>query len=367
LALIKEIIARLRGESITVGVDVGHYAIKVAVIEHTQKGNRLLGAGVHKLDPGVILEGDVQDSRRADLINGLIALLKRTLPDGVKANIVTGINWTQGVVSDRVILRLDKDADIETAILADASNRPPFDEDNITLDYEILKKDEGSHSVLLVAVKNSVLRRWAEFYKDADLSIVAMDADAIAGVNLVLYSLDPIQLQDRAVGVLNLGDKKSHLTMLKSGLFHNVRELQNGSFDSFSLTVSRHLSVNKSEAAQILRGERSEGIDKARLEEAMDRLTDDLSVSVDLALQYYRSVEKQEEVKHIYLIGGAASIDGIAQLLSEKIKQNEESIPVTILDPLHKLNYDQKHFGGEIPSEVSAMLSVAIGRALRKV
>lgn len=358
----KELIARIRGESVSVGLDIGHHSVKMVVIEHTHRGKRLIGYGIEPIASDIIVDGSLVLEKEIELTGILTTLINQVMPNGLMGGVISGVNWTQGVVGDRLKVEIEGDSDPEDVILMRASKRPPFDEQDVTLDYTILKSNNKQLTVLLVAAKNAILSKWGQFHKDAGLPIYAFDPDAIAGVNALLHASVLADFKDEAVGVVNIGDAKAHLTIVKDGLFHSVRELQNGSFRKFTLTASRYLNTSKEEAVKVLKGEAQENsYDKVKLNDALDHITEDLSVSIDLAIQYYRSVEKQEDVNRIVLIGGGANISSLMPLLSEKL-----DMPVDTVNPFKNLDYDPE-LASEVSDEEANCLYVALGRALRKI
>jgi type IV pilus assembly protein PilM len=357
---IKDIIARIRGENITTGIDIGHYGIKLATMEHIAGRSKLIAAGVHILKPGTIVDGDIRDP--AGLTEALVSLINRTCPDGLKGDLIVSLNWTGGVIADRIRINPQAGAQDEEVILYEAGNRSPFDEPDITLDYKILSKDEKGHmEVLLVAAKNAILSNWAEFYVGAGLSPVAMDVDSIASANVFQLVADEKDFT-RVVGILNLGDKRCHITFLKEGVFHSTREIQSASVEYFIQVVCRHLGISSEEAGKILRGEKVDGFDPDSLQSAIDYAAEELSIGIDLAIQYFQSSEGQEVISKLYLCGGGANIKGLIQYLGQKME-----IEAEVLNPLRKIKYDPDTFGGEIPDAVSNILTIALGMAMRKM
>ncbi len=51
--------------------------------------------------------------------------------------------------------------------------------DNI-LDYQVYDRQDGEIKVNIVAAKNALLDSWAEFYKDSDVRLNAIDVDVFA-------------------------------------------------------------------------------------------------------------------------------------------------------------------------------------------
>ena len=119
--------------------------------------------------------------------------------------------------------------------------------------------------------------------------------------------------------------------------------------------------IHAEDAGKMLRGEKTDGFDPATLQSSLDFASEELSIGVDLATQYFQSSENHEMVYKVYLAGGGANISGIGTFLASKL-----DLEVEILNPVKSFEYDTEIFGGEIPESVSNVLGNALGLAMRK-
>jgi len=358
-----DIIARLRGDTVTTGIDVGHYSIKLVTVEHSRSGaNKLVAADLEVLPEGVVVDNEIRDSRA--LSEALSNLLTRAAPGGVRGDLVVSVNWTSGVLCDRVNVKLDKGRNEDEAILQSAMSRSPFDDTDNVLDYEILhRREDSSVEALVVAAKNNMLNNWASFFNIAGLKPVAIDIDAFAACNT--YYSSPMSLQDpeQSVVLFNMGEKKAHLSFLRGGVFQTARVVQSGSFDNALQLVSRNLGLDTAACRAILQGKKKDGFDPAMLQGAMEYVCEEVSMGVEIALRYFSAMDASAKQMRVLLTGGGASLPGLAQKMSERL-----SMPVSLLQPFDSVDYDitlLDGIGGDLAA-VQNIFAPALGLALRR-
>ncbi len=350
----------IQGDPITVGIDIGNYSIKIARIAHRQAGPVLLGAGIHVLKPDTLAGGEIRN--RDELLHSLTSLVHRTDPSGKIKDVVLSLSWSYGVIADRIRLKSDKEASDEEQILMEAGQRSPFDVDNITLDYKVLSKnpDNNEMEVLLVAAKNPVMQGYIDLLYEAGLRPLVVDVDAFAVTNAYLLSAPEEDLK-KVVSVINVGENLTNLTFLKNGTYHSTRDIATAC-DFFLKTLMKNLKVDREEASSILRGKNVDPQNQAIVNRGIEFAAEELSVGIDLAFGYFQSSENNLKVEKMVLCGGGATIRNLAGILAKR-----HNVEVEIANPLAHVAYDEKRFTGPIPENISTILTVATGLALRKL
>jgi type IV pilus assembly protein PilM len=356
----EKVMTLIQGEPITVGIDIGNYSIKIARIVHRQGGPVLLGAGIHVLKPETIVSGEIKN--RDELLQGLTALVHRTDPTGKIKDVILSLSWSYGVIADRIKLKSSKTESDEEVILMEAGQRSPFDVDNITLDYKVLNKniENDEMEVLLVAAKLQVMQSYIDLLYEAGLRPVVIDVDAFAVTNAYLLSAAP-EDGEKVVSLINIGEYLTNLTFLKNGTYHSTRDIATAC-DFFLKTLMKNLKIDRLEATEVLRGNNLEKYNSATLTRALEFSAEELSVGIDLAFSYFQSSENNLKVEKMVLCGGGATIQNLAGLLAKR-----HNVEVEITNPLQHIAYDEKKFSGPIPENISTILTVATGLALRKI
>ena len=100
-----------------------------------------------------------------------------------------------GVITDKIVMDKKTGSEAEQAILFEAEQRSPFDVEDVTLDYHVIKIDNETNKmeVLLVAAEMSFLKNYLDLILDAGLRPVVVDTDAFAILNAyeLNYEIDP--------------------------------------------------------------------------------------------------------------------------------------------------------------------------------
>jgi type IV pilus assembly protein PilM len=351
------ILNKFRDRQSTVGLDIGHYSAKLVKLHHAKEGYILDAAGIKELPPGTI-EGSEIKKRDAliDVISTLVNQCDRSIVDVVVS--MSG----HGIISDKFTFKIDSKENAEELILWEAGQRSPFDVDDITLDYKILHRNNETSEVevLLVAAKNQVMQSYIDLLYDAGLKPVIIDVDAFANNNC--YALEcGNSPSDGVVALLNIGHDLTNITFIKNGIYHSTRDISTAG-EFFNKTIQRNLGLSPEDAVLALKGRSTVILDKDALIQSIQYAVEELSSGIDLALSYFRSSEKNDSIDKIVLSGGGAYIPHIVELLG---KRHQTSVQVA--NPLSAIQYDQELFGTMEPQNISALFTVAVGLALRKV
>ncbi|MFH1287551.1 MAG: pilus assembly protein PilM, partial [bacterium] len=88
----------------------------------------------------------------------------------------------------------------------------------------------------------------------------------------------------------------------------------------------------------------------------MEQLVNEIRRSFD----YFRGIEENKEIKKIVLSGGTACMNGLANYFSDTFK-----MPVEIANPLVNIKIDETLFDVVRLRELSPILGVSVGLALR--
>lgn len=143
-----------RKTRISVGLDIGNFSIKLVQLAHEPHGQRLLSYGIHQFPPNTIVGGQIKNKEA--VIAGIKHVIQRCDPN--IREVVISIAG-RGVITDKISLQQRKGVKTSQLVRFEAEQRCPFDVEDVTLDYKVVKFDEKSErmDVVLVAAKNEVL------------------------------------------------------------------------------------------------------------------------------------------------------------------------------------------------------------------
>ena len=351
------LLGKLRGQSSTTALDIGNHSIKLVKLRHLKDGYFLEATGIKELPPGTIEGSEIK--KKDVLIEVITTLINQCDPSIIE--IVFSMSG-HGIISDKFTFKVDPGENAEELILWEAGQRSPFDVDDITLDYKILHRNSETNEieVLLVAAKNQVMQTYIDTLYEAGLKPVIVDVDAFAINNC--YALESAGLPPAGVtALINIGHDLTNVTFIKEGIYHSARDISTAG-DFFNKTLQRNLGLTTEEATLVLKGRSTTAIDQTKLNQSIEYAAEELSSGIDLAFSYFKSSEKSDSIDKIVLSGGGAYIPHVVDFME---KRHQTS--VQIANPLAYIQFDPGLFGSIDPQNISALLTVAIGLALRKV
>lgn len=352
-----DLFKRMRGEVSTVGLDIGNFSLKLAQVVHGRDGYRLAASGIQELPPGTIEGSEILN--RSALIEAITTLVNGCDPSIVE--VVISMSG-HGIISDRMNFSVEPGENAEELILWQAAQRSPFDVDDITLDYRILRQDERKNEVevFMVGAKNQVMQNSIDLLYDAGLKPVVVDVDAFAVANCYYLSCGD-RPDPGTVALVNVGHDLTGVTFIKDGVLHSTRDISTaGTF--FNTVLQRNLGVTAEEALSIIKGRTNRAMDLNVLWQSIEYAAEELSSGIDLAFSYFKSVEKSDSIDKIVLSGGGAYIPNIVPFLEKR-----HDTTVQLSNPLAYLQFDPELFRGLNPQSISSLLTVAVGLGLRKV
>ena len=198
------IIARIRGERQTIGIDIGHYSIKVVRVHHGRGGSRrVVAADMERVPDGAVVDCEIKDSGK--LLEALSRVMTRSFPESENADIVASVNWASGVLADRIGVKVPKNGNEDAIIIQTAQARPPFDDQDNVLDYQVIARTDGEVKAMIVAAKNAMLDTWSNFFRDAGYHLSAIDVDIFGIVNAYLTTV-PDEQAEQTVALFNIGE-----------------------------------------------------------------------------------------------------------------------------------------------------------------
>ncbi len=345
-----------RGKKSTVGLDIGANSIKLVKLDHTKSGYSVSAIGIRELPPEAIVADEIRD--REAVIFNIQSLIDQTDPK-IK-DVVVSISG-HSVITDRFNIDKKSGAEAEQAILFETEQRAPFDIDDVSLDYHVVREDEESNKmdVLLVAARKEYLRMYLELIQDSGLRPVIVDDDALAIYNAYAenYEVDPTRL----TALVNIGHDVTNITYLQDGLFQATRDVSAGTREIYN-AIQKEFRLNPELTSKAIKGDMKDSIDEDMLKATIISSTDELISGIELAFSYFRSQAKVENIDWIILSGGGSLVPYLPEFLQSKL-----NVPLEIANPLRNVDYDPELFQYLQPEKIAPLLTVSVGLAMRKV
>lgn len=373
------LISRIRGERETVGIDVGHYCIKFVKVFHNHHGGKIVvDADLERVPEGAIINGELQrrggegesgDGKKDgyDQVSEALSKLLLRHPVDSSVDVVVSVNCgagAGGVLVDRLAVKVPRGGNEAAIILQTCQSRPPFDDQDNVLDYEVVSREGDEVKVNVVAAKNALLDSWAQFFKMKALNLSAMDVDIFGMVNAYMATVSEEDAK-ATTAIFNIGDKKMSVAFIQHGQFHSMRAMTGGSLDMVIGKLSMHLGIETEKCHEIFeKGDLSivDGFSEADVESALQLAFEDLMAQVEYGIRYFTSAEDSEQLDKILLGGGGACIPGLKAYIAERT-----GIETDTVNPFRYVKCDSKVFGeGGLSLALSNIYAPALGLAMRK-
>jgi type IV pilus assembly protein PilM len=164
---------------------------------------------------------------------------------------------------------------------------------------------------------------------------------------------------DEFVALLDIGGGMTNVHIVRDGIPYFTRDLPVGT-THFIEEFQKQLGVNYEVAQDVAQGH-LEDIDEQLVEEIVRQVGAEIYHGLEPSLSYLKTSGEAEGIDRIVLSGGGAKVPGLADYFTESY-----DVPAEVADPLAAVDYDPDLFGGAEPEEMSPLLAVSVGLALRK-
>ncbi|HUV31567.1 MAG TPA: type IV pilus assembly protein PilM [Acidobacteriota bacterium] len=340
----------------TVGLDIGASSIKLVKLDHDKNGYSVSAIGIRELPPEAIVSDEIRD--REAVIFNVQSLIDQTDPK--IRDVVVSVSG-HSVITDKFTIDKKTGPEAEQAILFETEQRAPFDVDDVSLDYHVIKTDDeiNKMDILLVAARREFLRMYLELIEDCGLHPMIVDDDAFAIFNAYEcnYEVDPT----RVTALVNIGHDVTNVTYLSDGLFAATRDVSAGTREIFD-AVQKEFRLNPELTSKAMKGEMSDSIDQDMFKATVVSATEELISGIELAFSYFKSQTKIEHIDWLVLSGGGALVPYLPEYVQSKL-----NVPLELANPLRNIDYDPELFQYLQPEKIAPLLTVAVGLAMRKV
>lgn len=336
------------------GVDIGQSSVKIVSINKENKEKFILESiGEGKLGLSEINQSDL--GKRWGAIGKAI---KTVIADNkIKNKQVVASLPENEVISRLVRLPPLKDSEIMDALRFEAETFVPYPLEEVSLDYEVIEKDEaGRLTVFVIAARNELISNYIKLFKSLGLEMVALESPAVAFRRVVRNSVSTIE---RLV-VLNIGEKFSDIFNVNKGNVYFSRSLPVGG-ESLTRAVSLGLGLDLASAEEYkkaygIKEEELEGKIRVATMPVFNSITDEVRKAIALFVEDSGG----KTVQLLILSGGGANLPGMAEELTRIL-----GVEVQISQPF--VNIDITHVQSPFNLNVEGCrFSLAVGLSLRE-
>jgi len=339
LRIIKKFIEN-KPESYAVGLDIGSSECKLVELAREGKIFRLES---YAIEP--IVKDDVRDA-----VQRLMGRLKHPCK-----SLYTAV-FGKGTLIRYIDMPVMSLEDLRNSFALEADKYFPFSQDQVYTDCFILEKEGKGRqmSVMAAAAKKELIDPRVALLGKLGFTVDFIGINPIALANVVnVLGASGLNSEDSVVAILDMGETVSNLTILVNKIPRFTRDIFVGGRD-LSKRISNALGVSIEDAEKL---KRSPGEKRQEMLSACELAS--MSIAQELRLSFdYFSTEKSKEVHTLFLTGGGALFDGMAEMFEKNL-----DIKVSVWNPLSGLKIAEGLSADDIKRS-GLKLGVALGLAL---
>ena len=375
-----------------IGMDIGSNMVKCLRLELNEDRPMISHFAMTNLPPEAIVDGEIMD--RELVIEAIRECARKAgVPDEPVASAVAG----RAVIVKKIVMDKMNQEDAREAIYWEAEQHVPFDIDDITLDFQILQEDIGADQMelLLVAAKKDMILNHAELIRDAGFDPMVIDVasfanqnawEFMAGLNDFGYPDDEspapetpgdepsMDLYDEGedseqeeepeqegefVALIDVGGGVTNVHIVRNGVPYFTRDLPLG-VAQFIEEFQKQLGLTYETALHVSRGH-TEDVDEDLVLDIVRSVGSEIYQGLEPSLSYLKTSGEADGIDRIILSGGGAHLPGLTKYLSDSY-----GVPSEVADPLAALDYAPDLFDDYGAEELSPLLTVSVGLALRE-
>ena len=337
------------------GLDISSTTVKLLELSHAGDRYRVESYAVASLPQDAVIEKNVNDvDGVANAIRSVVAQSRtkvKTVAAAVAGSsvITKMIDMPEGLNED----------DMETQLTLEADQYIPYPLEEVAIDFEVQgtsPERENQVEVLLAACRRETIDARVEAIEGAEMNAKIVDVEAYAMERA--FSLIQHQLaldEDSTVAVVDIGATMTTLSVLNNGQTIYTREQL---FGGKQLTdeIMRRYGLPLEEAGL---AKKQGGLPDDYEPEVLEPFKDAVVQQVARSLQFFFSSSQYNDVDHIILAGGVSSMEGLAELVQEKL-----GTPSTVANPFAEMSISSRVNAVALSGDAPAMM-IACGLALR--
>ena len=351
------------------GLDLGSQSIKLAALEQTASGPRLVKMLIQDLPAA---SSASSATRAVDQAGWLQAALKEFDTRDVHVSMTRS-----DMILQRVHLPLMSTRELPEAIKWQIKDQLPFPLHDAVVDFQVLgevwEKDIKKQDVLVAAVSRPVVQDLIATVERAGGRLASLTPTPMALWRSAAV-LTP-HTQQGSVAVVEVGASDTHVVLIKEGHVRLVRTLAVGGSNMtealMGVVASEHgeitIDVPKAEAlkrrygvmTQDAEGTTDEGIPLFHLSSLMRPVLESLLIELSRLLAFYKMQVDEAGVSRLLLCGGGANLKSLQPFLAEGL-----GVTVECFNPLIRMPERLCALEPEQVADGGPRLAVAIGLAL---
>jgi type IV pilus assembly protein PilM len=257
-----------------------------------------------------------------------------------------------------------EETELRDLIHDEAGKYLPFDNmDVVHYDFQILGDNEfnpNQMDVIIVVAKKDIVNSYIDAITAAGFNVVIMDVDSFALETM--YEANYEYENNEIIVIVNIGASITNINVIKGGMSIFTRDFTLGG-NSITEALQEKYGASFEDAEKIkVEGLPSNNQENLDLKNTILDFAEPICAEIERSIDYFRSTFGGEYIKHVFLSGGSAKINGLAAILSQRI-----NIETEIINPFLKIGYNKRNIDAKTLEGIRPIAAVAVGLGLRKM
>lgn len=339
-----------------VGLDISSTTVKLLELGRVGARFRVESYAVEPLPPDAVVERDIKDT--AAVGEAIKRVFARSGTSCKHASVaVAGSAVITKVIQLDVGLNEDE---IESQIKLDADQYIPYPLEEVALDFEVQGESDKAADkvdVLVAASRSENVDTRVESMEIAGVKAKVVDVESFAmerAFQLVAGQL-PNRGEERVIAVVDIGATMTSLSVLRDFKTIYTREQLFGG-SQLTEEIQRRYGLSYEEAGM---AKKQGGLPDDYETEVLAPFKESIIQQVSRSLQFFYAASQYGEVDHIVLAGGCAAIEGLDELIQERLGTS-----TSIANPFADMSIASKVNAQQLASDAPALM-IAVGLGLR--
>lgn len=338
-----------------IGLDISSTSVKLLELSRQGERYRVESYAVRALPPNAVSEKNIADVEVvADVIKKVVQQAKcktqfAAVAVAGSAVITKLIEMPSGLSDDAM----------ETQISLEADQYIPYPLEEVAIDFEVQgpsPRNPDQVEVLLAACRRENVDLRTAVLDQAGLTPKVVDVEAYTMERA--FSLVARQLEDdsdQVVAIVDIGATMTTLSVLLEGKTIYTREQLFGG-KQLTEEIQRRYGLSAEEAGL---AKKQGGLPDDYETDVLQQFKESVVQQVTRSLQFFFSSSQYNDVDHIVLAGGVAAMDGLADLIEEKL-----GTQTSIANPFASMSVSPRVNAVALAADAPSLM-IATGLAMR--
>jgi type IV pilus assembly protein PilM len=341
------------------GLDISSTSVKLVELSKSGGEYKVENYGIEPLPENAVVEKNISDVEGVgDAIQRLVERCKTK--EKLAAVAVAGSAVITKTIEMTATLN---EVEMESLLHSEADQYIPYPLEEVALDFEVqgISPKSGEQVEVLIAAcrrENVEMREAALEFGGLKAKVVDIEAHCMQrAFDLVRDQFldEEGDVEDKIIAIVDVGATMTTLSVLTgSGAPYTREQLFGGK--QLTEEIQRRYSLSVEEAGL---AKKQGGLPEDYETEVLQPFKEAVVQQVTRSLQFFYSSSAYDDVDHIILAGGTASIDGLSEMVAAKL-----GTPTTLANPFVNMSLSSRVNKSDLHDDAPAMM-IACGLALR--